>query len=92
MDQLKIGTGWIDLKITSEPFVVMTFKGYIPAVHVKVLQNKLEKYLYIGAKSLAQGLEPLRKENENKFSELVIRIKKEDDSVMSPYRVEAVKL
>ena len=38
---LKVGTGWIELEIISEPDVVLTFKGYAPILQVKKLAMTL---------------------------------------------------
>jgi hypothetical protein len=87
MDQLKIGTAWVEVEIISEPIVFLTYRGYAAAVGVRVLRNGLEKHLFIGARSLAVGIEPLRVRNGNQFMGIRMRIAKEDDAPTSSYKV-----
>ena len=42
---LKVGTGWIELEIVSEPDVVLTFKGYAPILRVQNSRTGLEYML-----------------------------------------------
>ena len=35
---LKVGIGWIELEIISEPDVVLTFKGYAPILQVRKIR------------------------------------------------------
>lgn len=91
MDQLKVGTGWIDIEVVSEPYVVLTFKGYVPAVTVRILSNGLDKRFFVSAKSLSHALEPLRNLNGEVFKGLKLRVAKEDDSPMAAYKVEKIE-
>ena len=89
LPKLDVRTGWIDVTITSEPFVVMTFKGYAPAVNVRVVRTGLDYLLYISAKSLAEGLEPMRKANEGHFKGLQFGIRKAAEDKFAKYEVQA---
>lgn len=86
--QLKVGTGWIDIKVLSEPTVIATFKGYAPVLHVMAKRTKLEYLLYISAKSIAAGLEPLRHNNNNAFTSLEFSIRKANDDSFAPYEIK----
>lgn len=88
---LKVGTGWIALEITSEPDVVLTFKGYAPILRVKKIRTNVEFMLYISAKSLGEPLESLRENNQDLFSGIKIRIRKENSTQTAKYEVEELK-
>ena len=89
--QLKVSTGWIELEITSEPDVLLTFKGYAPILRVRKLNNDLEYILYISAKSLAEPLEKLRENNDGSFKGIQLRVRKKDSTSMAPYEIEAIE-
>jgi hypothetical protein len=88
LPQLKVGTGWVDIKVLSEPTVIATFKGYAPVLHVIVKRTKLEYLLYISAKSIAANLEPLRQINNNAFTGLEFSIRKANDDSFAPYEIK----
>lgn len=85
---LKVGVGWIDLEVISEPDVVLTFKGYAPILRVRKLSNDLEYILYISAKSLGEPLEKLRENNSGVFGGIQFRVRKKDATPMAPYEIE----
>ena len=89
--QLKVGTGWIELEIISEPDVVLGFKGYTPILQVRQLNNNLEYILYISAKSLGEPLEKLRENNAGVFQGIQLRVRKKDSTSMAPYEIEAIE-
>src|SRR5262245_49257759 len=86
---LKVSVGWIEVEVIAEPLVRLSIKGYTPILPVKVAKTGLTYVLYMGAKSFAEGLEPLRKQNNGAFKGLRFRIKKESSEQFSPYRIEA---
>lgn len=88
---LKVGTGWIELEIISEPDVVLTFKGYAPILQVKKISNDLEYIFYISARSLGESLETLRKNNDGLFEGIQFRVRKTDATQMAPYEVETLE-
>lgn len=85
--KLEVKTGWIEVAITCEPFVVMTFKGYAPAANVRVTRTGLDYLLYLSAKSLAEGLEPLRKANHGRFAGLKFEIRKAAEDKFAKYEI-----
>lgn len=85
---LRVGTGWIELEVISQPDVSLTFKGYVPFVHVRKIRTGVEYGLYISAKSVAEPLEELRKNNGRSFEGIKIRIRKESMERMSKYELE----
>jgi hypothetical protein len=83
---LKVGVNWITADIVSEPFVVMSIRGYAPVVDVKTPEGDF--ILYISSKSISEGLDPLVQANGGKFSGLKLRLRKETEDRMAPYIVE----
>ena len=87
---LKVSTGWIEIEIISEPDVVLTFRGYAPILRVRKSRTGVEYLLYISAKSLAEPLEELRKNNVGIFKGIRLRIRKESMEQMSKYEIEVM--
>ena len=83
---LKVGVNWITADVVSEPFVVMSIRGYAPVVDVKTPEGDF--ILYISSKSISEGLDPLVQANGGKFAGLKLRLRKETDDRMAPYIVE----
>jgi len=83
---LKVGVESIPIEITSEPYVVMTVRGYAPVVDVKGPQGDF--ILYISSKSMSDGLEPLVKATSGTFKGLKLKVKKESEDKMARYIVE----
>ena len=83
---LKVGVDWITADVVSEPFVVMSIRGYAPVVDVKTADG--EFILYISSKSISEGLDPLVQANGGKFSGLKLKLRKETEDRMAPYIVE----
>jgi len=83
---LKVGVEWINVEILSEPYVVMTIRGFAPVVDVKVPTG--EFILYISSKSMSDGLVPLLEPADGKFKGLKFRVKKESEDKMARYIVE----
>ena len=88
---LKVGTGWIELEIVSEPDVVLSYRGYAPTLRVRNSRTSLEYLLYISARSLAEPLETLRKNNTGIFKGIRFRIRKESMEQMAKYEIEVVE-
>lgn len=84
---VKVGVEWISVEIVSEPYVVMTIRGYAPVVDVTGGPDG-KQILYISSKSMSTGLEPLVQANAGKFTGLKVRLRKETDDRMAPYVVE----
>lgn len=87
LPSLKLGTGWVRLLVEAEPEVILTIKGYAPVIRVKALKTNLEYLLYISAKSLAEPLERLRRDNGNKFKGLSFEVRKSSLGQMAPYEL-----
>ena len=86
--QLKVGIGWIGVTVTGPVDVVTTYKGYVPVLPVKVNKTGLDYILYIGSKSLAELLEPLRKSNGGTFEALTFSVRKESDDKYAGYELQ----
>jgi len=82
---LKVGTIPSRIKITSEPYVRLSVRGYLPCVTVLLEKPGIEKVLVISAKSLAEPLDKLRTANEGKFSGLRFDLSKADETQMALY-------
>ena len=82
-------TSWTDLDMLSEPYVVITFKGYVAALEVLDIASNDHYEFLIAAKSLSDGMEPIRQENGGKFTGMQINIKKDSEERTSRYIVEA---
>ena len=86
--RFRTGTTFTTLEVTSEPYLVLTFRGYTGAVEVLELATGSRYELLIGGiKSLAESLEPLRASNNGMFRGLRFRVKKESEDRFSPYVV-----
>ena len=85
-DAIKVTVDPIDLEIVSEPYAHFTFRGYAPVIDVSVAGTT--HMLYISSKSISVALEPLVKENGDKFTGLKLRVKKESEEKMAPYMVD----
>ena len=83
---LKVGTEWIAVEIVSEPYVVMTIRGFAPVVDVKTPGG--EFILYISSKSMSDGLVPMLEASSNVFKGLKFKVKKESEDKMARYVVE----
>lgn len=83
---LKVGTKPVEVEVVSEPYVVMSFRGYAPVVDVSGPEGK--QALFISSKSISQGLDPLVQANGGKFLGLKLRLRKETEDRMAPYVVE----
>ena len=84
---LKVGTGWIELEIISEPDVVLTTFGYAPFLRVREITTDNEYRLYISAKSLAAPLEKLREDNDGMFERIQFCVRKESADQKARYEV-----
>jgi hypothetical protein len=85
---LKVGVKPVEVEVVSEPYVVMSFRGYAPVMDVQGPDGK--QILFISSKSISEGLEPLRQANGGKFIGLKLRLRKETEDRMAPYIVEKV--
>ena len=90
LPSLKIGTGWTEIEVISEPDVVLGYKGYAPVLRVKAIKTGLDYLLYIGAKSLAEPLESLRtsRGSGRGFLGLRMQIRKQSTEKFSRYEVQ----
>ncbi len=88
---VKITTKSINVEIVGEPFLINTWRGYTPAVTVKVEGSDEHKGLYINAKTLSNALEPMRLANDGNFKGLKFKIRKESSDRTAPYIIEKVE-
>jgi hypothetical protein len=89
---LKVGTAATEVEVVSEPFIRLSVRGYLPCIKVKVVKSQLEYALPIGSKSITEGLEKLREENNGLFTNLKFNLSKKDDTQMAPYLMSSTKI
>lgn len=82
--RLRVGTAWTALRIESEVGVVMTSRGYAPAVLVS--REGFKHLLLIGARSLSEPLEELRIK-ETHLVGLQVEIRKVRPESNAPYEL-----
>lgn len=85
--RLRVGSGWTTVTLDSEIGVVMTARGYAPAI--MVMRDRFRHLLLVGAKSLSEPLEKLRTE-KGALDGLIIRVRKIRPEASAPYEVEPV--
>lgn len=73
---LRVGTDWISVEVISEPGVLLSYRGYAPVLLVIEEGKSIPRCLYIAAKSIAEPLEEMRRDNDGEFSGLKFRIRK----------------
>ena len=86
LPRIRAGTGWVDLRLESEVGVVLTARGYVPAIRVS--RGEVLHLLLVGAASLAQPLEALRRQRGGALAGSTIRLRKVRAEQTSPYEVE----
>lgn len=82
--RLMIDHQWIELEILSDPFVVVTTRGYTPAMLVRRNRAAHREHVLIGAKSLATELNELRL-RRGTLRGSRISIKKQSPERTAPY-------
>jgi len=85
---ISFSTDPIKVKIISEPYVILTQRGYAPVVDIEAEEKPEASMMYISASSLSQALEGFRSENDMKFSGISIKIRKESSDRFAKYVVE----
>lgn len=76
------------LQILSEPYVIFTRRGYQCVALVMNQRRKSTHMLFLSAGSLANQLEPLRKENGGHLSGLEFWVRKASPEKTSKYIIE----
>ena len=84
---ISIGTGWTAIRIVSEPFLVVTFRGYAPMCEVEAASTGLRYGLLIGSKSITTAFEPLRAANGGLFANLNVSLRRSGTERTAPYEV-----
>jgi hypothetical protein len=86
-ERLKIETiKRVRVRIISDPYVVFTWAGYAAVVDIAVRKKTFR--LFIGSRTLAEGVEKLRTANGGKFLGLEFTVRRESDSKRSAYVVQ----
>lgn len=88
--RLTVGETWVDVQIQSDPFVVLTRRGYTPALLIRRRHATISEHLLIGAKSIADELEAIR----NKRGTLRgchVTIRKQTPDRTAPYELRLLQ-
>ena len=87
LEHLRVGAGWIEIEIQSEPFVIYRNRKYNPVIHIKEVLSGLSYVLFISAASLGEALEDFRSEH-GVLTGKVISIRKGSADRFAPYEIE----
>lgn len=82
--RLRVGSGWTTITIDSEVGIVVTARGYAPAIEVK--RDNFKHLLLVGARSLSEPLERMRAESGS-LKGLTVRVRKIRPEASAPYEV-----
>ncbi|MFH1378693.1 MAG: hypothetical protein ABII23_00310 [bacterium] len=85
---IKVQTDWLNIEVLDGPEVVLTRRGYIPSLIVKIGNSDLSSRLFIGSWSIAEKLEPMRRKNQDSFKGLKFKVRKESLDKFGKYQVE----
>jgi len=87
---LKVTTTPVVVTVVSEPFVVLSYRGFCPVVRVR-LEDGTEPIFFIGARSFSEALAPhLLGEGGDKFLGLKLRLSRDGIFSTAPYLVEVL--
>jgi hypothetical protein len=89
-ETLHVGTDWVEVEILTDPFVILTRRGYAAAVEVEHLSKGGLYTVFVGAVSLAEKLEPIRVARGS-LEGTQIRLKKESTDKFAQFVVEEVQ-
>ena len=87
-ERLVVGVHWVSLTLIGEIFVVPTWRGYSPAILVR-LPDGTVKHTLVGAKSFFAGLERARALYHG-LSGANIQVRKLGPDQMAPYEVKVL--
>lgn len=85
--QIRISEDSTLIKITSEPYVTYSRRGYVPAVNVSSVHSGEEGYLIISAQSLSEPLHQIATKNNDTLTGVILLVRKASKDRMSPYIV-----
>ncbi len=88
LPQLRVGTRWQYVDVIADPEVVISPRGYSPAI--EVIRGDIRHFLFVSARSLAAGLEPLR-ERHGTLEGLSVRLRRTGTERTAPYEVQECK-
>ena len=86
LEQLKVNTEAVKIRLTSEPYVVYNQFGYAVAVDVWLLKKRRKARLFLGSRTLGRQLEGIRSDAQvENFTGLEFWISKASDERNSAY-------
>jgi hypothetical protein len=76
------------IRFESDIFLTVTKRGYMPAAKVMLIKTKGRFYLLLGAQSLCEQIEPIRKSNGGHLLGVEVWIRKDGPEKMAKYVIE----
>ena len=86
-ERIKIEVEPRGLLVTSEPYAVLTSRGYQVAISVFEKKRRRAYEMLIGSKSLSMSLAQLVEDNNHRFLGIEFWVRKENDQRTSKYIV-----
>lgn len=87
---IKVTTDWIDVEVIDGPEIILTRRGYIPSLIVRVGNSDVSGRLFIGSWSIAEKLEPIKRANNESFKGLKFKVRKESMEKFGKYQLERI--
>ena len=87
LPQLKVGTGWLALRVIEGPGVMLTGLGWAPVLKVQELETSQEYAFFFGARSLGKPMADLRARNGNTWVDAKFRVRKQKPDKTAPYEL-----
>lgn len=87
---IKVTTDWIDVEVIDGPEIILTRRGYIPSLIVRVGNSDVSGRLFIGSWSIAEKLEPIKRANHESFKGLKFKVRKESMEKFGKYQLERI--
>ena len=87
---VRVGTQWLQFQVASEPYTVLTGRGYAPVIDVRNLDTLEVCQLFVGARSLSNGLEQLRSQAAVTICGTNIALRKSSEDQYAQYEVKVL--
>lgn len=88
-DAIKVTVDKLVLEVTSDPYVVYTFRGFAPVVNIRTDGGE-DRTLYLSSKSLSEQLHNLLLKSNEEWVGMKIRVWKDSEDRFARYMVEEI--
>lgn len=88
-DAIKVTVDKVVLDVTSDPYVVYTFRGFAPVVNIRTDGGE-DRTLYLSSKSLSEQLHNLLLKNNEEWIGMKVRVWKDSEDRFARYMVEEI--